>query len=144
VKRRLRQVTSIVPSLDAALDELKTELDLSVSRRGDGKSAQAQGASTAFLPIGETFLEVLSPNPPDAPAGHFLDRHEAGGFLVVLQCDDLDQARAKLDRTHTRVAWKIQEPGAVELHLDRRDPGGALLAIDWADPPTSRRWAGAD
>ena len=141
---RLRQVTSVVADLDSALADLHSELGLSVSLRGSGANAEAHGVDNAWLPLGNTFLEVVTPLSPEAAAGRFHARQGDGGYLVILQTDDLDAFRTRLALTGTRITWEIDEPGAQELHLDHRDVGGSLLAIDWANPPGSWRWAGAD
>lgn len=141
---RLRQVTSLVGDLDAAVDELRTELGLSVSLRESGQNAVQHGVTNAWLPVGTTFFEVASPVSPDSSAGRLHRRYGDGGYLIILQTDDLPAARTCLGTAGARIAWEIEEPGASELHLDHRDVGGSLLAVDWADPPGSWRWAGPD
>src|SRR5690606_3421693 len=52
--------------------------------------------------------------------------------------------RARLAECGVRITWEIDEGDSKELHLDHRDVGGTILAVDWADPPGLWRWAGPD
>jgi hypothetical protein len=41
-----------------------------------------------------------------------------------------------------RIVWEAALDDAATLHLHPRDVGGAILSLDWMDPPESWRWAG--
>jgi len=141
---RLRQVTALVGDLDAAVAAVKDELGLSMSLRDDGTTAAASGISNAWFPLGSSILEVASPARPGDATARFYERYGDGGYMVILQTDSLDAARERLRATETRITRELDYPDAKELHLDHRDVGGTILAVDWADPPGSWRWAGPD
>ena len=64
--------------------------------------------------------------------------------MIILQTVDLEAARARLATHNVRITHEIDLPDSKELHLDHRDVGGTILAVDWADPPGLWRWAGSD
>jgi hypothetical protein len=140
----LRQVTTLVGELRPAVDELRRAFGLSVSRWDDGTTAAANGIDNAWLPVGSSILEVITPVRPGDATHRFHERFGAGGYMVILQVDDLDAARASLAGHDVRVTWEIDQGDSKELHLDHRDVGGTFVAVDWADPPGLWRWAGPD
>jgi hypothetical protein len=41
-----------------------------------------------------------------------------------------------------RVVWEASLDHAATIHLHPRDVGGAIVSLDWMDPPESWEWAG--
>jgi len=103
------------------------------------------GLHNAVMPVGDTFLEVVSPVEADTTAGRFLDRRGGdGGYMVILQCDDLDTDRRRVAELGVRVVWSMDLPQIRGTHLHPRDVGGAILSLDAAQPPSSWEWAGPE
>lgn len=98
--------------------------------------------------VGDTFLEVLQPTADTAPSARFLSqRGGPGGYMLILQVDDLAAARARADDLGIRVVY--DEPPArhhgVEaeaVHLHPADTGGAIMSLDRMDPVDGWAWAG--
>jgi hypothetical protein len=140
---RLRQVALIAEKLEPALADLCAVLGIEVGFRDPGVGEF--GLHNAVMPIGDTFLEVVSPLGADTAGGRYLRRHGGDwGYMVLLQCDDLDADRARVERLGVRVVWKMDLPDIRGTHLHPRDIGGAILSLDAAVPPQSWRWAGPD
>lgn len=137
-------MTTLVGDLERAVDELRTAFGVSVSRLDDGTTAKAHGIRNAWIPFGTSFVEVATPASSDGSAARLHNRFGDGGYMVILQIDDLDAARAQLKDAAVEVSWEIDLPGAVELHLDHGGLGGTLVAIDWAEQAGDWRWAGPD
>lgn len=144
---RLRQVALAARDLHAALEGLREALDLEVAFRDPGVAVF--GLRNAVLPVGDTFLEVVSPVRPGTTAGRWLERRGGdAGYMVILQCEDLDAARRGAEAAGVRVVWETtlprrgSEPEAATIHLHPRDVGGAILSLDRMDPPDAWRWAG--
>ena len=140
---RLRQVVIAARDLETTVGHLTAVFGIAVSYRDPGVAEF--GLVNAVMPIGDTFLEVISPVADTAPARRFLDRRGGdGGYMVMLQSDRLDADRARVAALGVRVAWQLDLDDIRDTHLHPADVGGAILALDDARPPESWRWAGPD
>jgi len=140
---RLRQVALVAADLAAAEAELEEKLGLSRCFRDPGVAAF--GLANALYPIGEQLLEVVSPTEPGTTAGRLLDKRGGdGGYMVILQVDDLDPLRARFEQTATRVVFEAVGEGVTGLHLHPRDVGGAIVSVDQTEDWDAWPWAGPD
>jgi hypothetical protein len=137
---RLRQVVIAARDLEETVAHLTAVFGLDVSFR-DPAVAEF-GLVNAVMPVGDTFLEVVSPVAGTAPARRFLDRNGGGGYMVILQSERLDEDRRRLAALGVRVVWKADLVDIRGTHLHPADVGGAILSIDDARPASSWRWAG--
>ncbi len=137
---RLRQVVIAARDLEQTVAHLTAVLGIEVSYRDPGVAEF--GLVNAVMPIGDTFLEVVSPVAAAAPARRFLERRGDGGYMVMLQSDRLDDDRRRIADLGVRVAWQVDLDDIRDTHLHPADVGGAILALDDARPPASWRWAG--
>jgi hypothetical protein len=101
------------------------------------------GLVNGVLPVGDTFLEVVSPAQPGTTAGRWLERRGGdAGYMAIFQTDDLAAARERVERLGVRVVWQVALEDAATIHLHPRDVGGAIVSLDAMEPPESWRWAG--
>jgi hypothetical protein len=140
---RLRQIALVARELEPVVADLCAVFDLEVSHRDPGVAEF--GLHNAVMPIGDTFLEVVSPVREGTTAGRFLDRRGGdGGYMVILQSDDLAADRRRVEALGIRVVWEIALPDIATIHLHPRDLGGALVSVDQPRPAPAWRWAGPD
>jgi len=138
---RLRQVVIAARDLETTVAQLTAVLGIAVSFRDP--SVAEFGLVNAVMPVGDTFLEVVSPVAASAPARRFLDRRGGdGGYMVMLQSERLDDDRRRIAALGVRVVWQVDLDDIRDTHLHPADVGGAILALDDARPPASWRWAG--
>jgi hypothetical protein len=139
---RLRQVATVAHDLETTVSDFCTVLGIEVAYRDPGVGVF--GLHNAVMPIGDTFLEVVSPKQADTTAGRFLERQGGdAGYMVILQTDEnMDEFRRRMDRIGVRVVWTGDHDDIKGTHLHPKDVGGAILSVDWANPPESWRWAG--
>lgn len=138
---RLRQVALVTPVLAPAVAEVRRALDLGEPFPDPGVALF--GLENAVLPVGDTFLEILAPLRDDcAGARHLARRGGAGGYMAIVQTDDLAAARRRVDAAGVRVVFEHALDDIATLHLHPHDTGGTLLSIDAAVPAESWRWAG--
>jgi hypothetical protein len=106
---------------------------------------QEFGLTNAVYPVGDAFLEVVSPNRDGTTAGRYLERRGAGdemvGYMVIVQVDDLDAVRARAESLGIRTVWQIDLDDIRASHLHPRDVG-AILSVDQPVDPASWRWGG--
>ncbi len=105
------------------------------------------GIRNGVFALQSTFLEVTTPAGPGTPTQRFLDRHGDGGYMVCLQVDDLDKARARAEALGIRIVLAIDKHrvGAQTVsavHLHPADTGGTLFSFEQADPPDSWAYGG--
>lgn len=138
---RLRQVALVAQELEPVVEDLCAVFDLEVSHRDPGVAEF--GLHNAVMPVGDTFLEVVSPLREGTTAGRFLERRRGdGGYMVILQSDDLAADRRRIESLHVRIVWEIALADIATLHLHPRDLGGAIVSLDQPRPPSAWRWAG--
>jgi len=140
---RLRQVALAAHDLDAATEALCAVLGIEVGFRDPGVAVF--GLVNAVMPVGDTFLEVVSPVSEDAPARRYLARRGGDcGYMVMVQTEAFDADRARLERAGVRIVWTGELSDIRGMHLHPKDTGGALLSLDEPVPAASWRWAGPE
>lgn len=138
---RLRQVALAARALEPTLLALQRVLGLGEPFRDPGVAEF--GLQNVVLPIGDAFLEVVSPVKAGTTAGRWLERRGGdAGYMAIFQTDDLAAARQRVERLGVRVVWQVALEDAATLHLHPRDVGGAIVSIDAMQPPESWRWGG--
>lgn len=138
---RLRQIALVAHDLQAAERDIRAVLGLDYAYADPGVGKY--GLANAVFPIGETFLEVVSPKQEGTTAGRLLDKRGGdGGYMVILQTDDLAGARKRVAEQGVRVVDQWDGEGAAFTHLHPKDVGGAILSIDHMDPWERWEWGG--
>jgi hypothetical protein len=101
------------------------------------------GLINAVFPVGDTFVEVVSPVQPDTTAGRYLARRGSdSGYMAIFQMPSLEEARRRVADLGVRVVWKVDLDDIAGTHLHPKDTPGAIVSLDWASPTSSWRWAG--
>jgi hypothetical protein len=137
----IRQIALVARDLDAVVADLCAVLGIAVGFRDPGVAEF--GLRNAVMPVGTTFLEVVSPVRDGTTAGRFLARRGGdGGYMVILQTADLAADRARLARLGARIVWQATLDDIATVHLHPRDIGGAIVSLDQPRPPESWRWGG--
>jgi hypothetical protein len=101
------------------------------------------GLCNAVVPVGDTFLEVVTPLTADTAAGRHLSRHGGDcGYMAIFQVADMDEARSHLGRLGLRTVFEIDHEDIRCTHVHPADLGAAIVSFDEATPASSWRWAG--
>lgn len=138
---RLRQVVVVAAELEPVVAQLRRGLGLGVPFADPGVAIF--GLRNAVMPIGDCFVEVVSPTTDGTAAGRHLQRHGGdGGYMLMFDVPDLDGARARAAGLGVRTVWEIDLPEISGTHLHPADMGGTIVSIDQPRPPGSWRWAG--
>jgi len=139
---RLRQAVLVASELEPVVSALRAELGLGEPFRDPGVAEF--GLLNAVFALGDCFLEVVCPARPGTAAGRYLDRHGDGGYMVIFDLEDLDGARARVERLGIRVVWRIDLPDISGTHLHPADMRGAIVSLDQSRPYGTWRWGGPD
>ncbi|HEY2551340.1 MAG TPA: hypothetical protein VGI64_12260 [Streptosporangiaceae bacterium] len=140
---RLRQVALVAADCDRVARELRDAFGWGepFSDPGVGQF----GLTNAVFAAGDTFVEVVAPVRSGTTAGRYLERRGGdSGYMAIFQLPDLAQARRRIADAGVRVIWTADLPDIAGTHLHPKDVPGAIVSLDWADPPRSWRWAGPD
>lgn len=145
---RLRQVVWLASDLDAAEGTVSGLLGLKIAYRDPGVAAF--GLANVVMPCGDQFVEIVSPTEEGTAAGRLLKkRFGDGGYMIILQTDDLEWVRARADELDMRIVHEAEGqleggPAIVGLHIHPSDVGGSLLSIDACEEPGEWPWAGPE
>lgn len=138
---RLRQIALVAADLAPVEREIEQKLGVELCFRDPGVGAF--GLHNALYPIGDKLLEVVSPKESGTTAGRLLEKRGGdGGYMVILQVDDLDEMRRLLDDHEVRIVHVADGEGIRGIHLHPRDVGGAIVSVDQTTDWDEWGWAG--
>ena len=140
---RLRQVALVARELERSVEEVCDVLDIDVAY--NDPNMVVFGLVNAVMPVGDTFLEVVSPAQEGTTAGRHLERRGGdGGYMLVLQTRDLGRERERVEKLGVRVVWEIDLERAKVIHLHPSDIGSSLVSFDQMSEWREWEWAGPD
>ena len=138
---RVRQLVLVANERDPIVKDLESLFKIQVSFYDPG--IKFFGLENAVLPVGDTFLEVVSPIEQETTAGRYLERRGgSGGYMVIIQVEDFESTKKRVKDNNIRVVYESEDPKARAIHLHPKDVGGAILSLDFMDPESSWKWAG--
>jgi len=127
---RLRQICLVARQLQPAVAELESAFGLTTCYHDPGVGKY--GLENALLPIGNNFLEIVAPVEDNTAAGRYLDRRGGdGGYIVILECDNALERRARILAQGVRIANTLDYGEFFGTQLHPQDTGGSMLEIDW-------------
>jgi hypothetical protein len=138
---RLRQIALVARELGAAEADIRAVLGLEWAYADP--AVGKYGLANAVFPVGTTFLEVVSPTRDGTTAGRLLEKRGGdGGYMVILQVDEIASARARVTAAGARIVEQADFDGVAMSHVHPRDVGGAILSLDWMSPKERWEWGG--
>jgi hypothetical protein len=138
---RLRQVVVVTRDLSGVASLLQDELALPEPFIDPGVGEF--GLENRVFAAGHDFVEVLTPIREGTAGGRYLDRRGGdAGYMAIFQLDDLAGARRRVADLGIRTVWSADLGDISGTHLHPADVPGAIVSLDWADPPESWHWAG--
>jgi methylmalonyl-CoA/ethylmalonyl-CoA epimerase len=118
-----------VPNLQQAIDRFVADLGLRLDGTEDVPTEQTR---TAFLPVGETRIELISPMDGQGPVQAALDKRGAGLHHICFRTDDIDADMRRLSAKGYRFLSDAPKPGAHGtrvLFIHPRSCGGVLIEL---------------
>ena len=148
---RLRQICLVAQELAPTVEGLSDVLGLATCFHDP--AVGVYGLENALLPVGTNFLEVVAPIQENTAAGRYLERRVGdGGYMVILQCDDVEARRGRMGELGVRIANPLNYGDFTGIQLHPRDTGGCMLETDQNDGslapdgpwhPAGDNWQGA-
>ncbi len=127
---RLRQIALVARDLGAVTEDLRSVFGLEVGFRDPG--VKTFGLQNAIFPVGNQFIEVVSPIQEGTAGGRYLDRRGGdGGYMVICQCDNHAPRKKRVADLKIRKVMEHDGPEYSVMQLHPRDTGGSFLEIDF-------------
>lgn len=125
---RMRQICLVAEDLAAAEEELSTLFGLKVCHRDPGVGRF--GLHNFLMPVGNNFLEVVAPMQEGTAAGRYLERRGGdGGYMVIMQCEDAEAAKARVMGMGIRLVADLKRGGNHGIQLHPKDVPGAIVEL---------------
>lgn len=96
------------------------------------EEVKEQKVKTAFLPVGESRIELLEPTEPDSPVGKFLEKRGPGIHHVAYRVDDIEAELARLKAQGVRLideSPRVGAGGALIAFIHPKETGGVLTEL---------------
>ena len=127
---RMRQICLVAEDLDTIEAHLRGVFGLEICYRDEGVAAF--GLHNFLMPVGDNFLEVVSPLRPGTAGGRFLQRRGGdGGYMVIMQCDDIAARRAHVAELGIRLVNDSPGERSDGIQLHPKDVPGAIAELRW-------------
>ncbi len=140
---RLRQVVVAAAELESTVSALQTAFGLGEAFADPGVAEF--GLVNGVLPVGDQFVEVVTPFRDGTAAGRWMERGGGDrGYMVIVQVASIADARLHLTSLGHRFVWSADLSDISANHLHPASIGGAIVSVDEPRPPASWRWGGPD
>ncbi len=140
---RLRQVVVAAAELEPTVSALQAAFGLGEAFADPGVAEF--GLINGVLPVGDQFVEVVTPSTGSTAAGRWMERGGGDrGYMVIVQVASIDDARSHLTSLGHRFIWSADLSDISANHLHPALIGGAIVSVDEPRPPASWRWGGPD
>ncbi|HHY75218.1 MAG TPA: methylmalonyl-CoA epimerase [Firmicutes bacterium] len=107
--KKVNHIGIAVSSLDAAMKIVKDVFGLEVT---GVEEVPSQKVKVAFVPVGDTRLELLEPTAEDSPISKFLATRGEGMHHIALETDDVAGDLRKAEEAGARLIDKEPREGA--------------------------------
>ena len=107
--KRIDHIAVVVEDIERALSLFRDTLGLELSHT---ETIPKQGVKIAFLPVGESKIELLEPLNADTNVAKFLAKRGGGMHHICLEVEDIDAALADLKEKGVRLINKTAVAGA--------------------------------
>jgi len=91
-----------------------------------------QKVKTAFLPVGESEVELLESTEPDGPIGKFIEKKGQGIHHIAFRVENIEQALAELKEKGVQLIDQVPRKGAGGARIAFLHPkatGGILVEL---------------
>lgn len=127
--KRLDHIAIAVPDLDAAIRRFCEDLGLPLAGQEDVLAAKT---TTAFVPAGETRIELIHPLNGEGPVAKYLEKRGGGLHHLCFETDDIDGDMELLRGKGYRFLTDAPTPGAHDTRVAFIHPkscGGVLIEL---------------
>ena len=127
--KRVDHVGIAVKNLDEAVKFYETAIGLKATGY---EVVEEQKVKVAFLPCGDSELELLESTEPDGPIARFIEKNGPGIQHIAIRVDNIDKALEELKAKEVRLIDQTPRYGAGGARIAFVHPkatGGVLLEL---------------
>ncbi len=127
--KKINHIAIVAPKLDEATGFWADALGLSVSRIED---VPAEAVQVAFIPVGDSNLEILQPTDTDSGVARYLEKRGPGMHHLCLEVDDINEALHRLKAANVPLITeeaKIGHGGTRYAFIHPKGTGGVLVEL---------------
>jgi len=121
--QKIDHIGVAVQSIDKALSLFREVLGMEL---GGAEEVATQKVKVAFLPVGDTRLELLEPTQEDSNVGKFLASKGEGIHHVALKVTNIEEALERLKKEGVRLINEQPVPGAHGSRIAFLHPKGTF------------------
>lgn len=126
---KINHIAIVVPTLEEGTTFWADALGLSVSKIED---VPEQAVRVAFLPIGDSNIELLEPTTADSGVARYLENRGPGLHHICLEVDDIEAALEQLRQANIPLIDEMPRvgQGGVKLaFIHPKGTGGTLVEL---------------
>ncbi len=125
---KINHIAIVVKDIDASLDFWVKAFGLQVDHIEDVPS---QASKVAFLPLGESEVELVQPTTADSGMAAYLEKRGEGMHHLCIEVEDIDAALAHLKALDVRLINTEPEvlPGRKMAFIHPKAANGVLIEL---------------
>ena len=125
---KINHVAIVVQDIDAALNFWEQTFGLELDHVEDVPS---QKSKVAFLPLGESEIELVQPTTTDSGLANFLEKRGEGMHHICIEVSDIDATLAELKSQGVRLINEVPEelPGRKMAFIHPKAANGVLVEL---------------
>ena len=125
---KINHVAIVVQDIDAALNFWEQTFGVELDHVEDVPS---QKSKVAFLPLGESEIELVQPTTSDSGLAYFLEKRGEGMHHICIEVEDIDATLAELKSKGVRLINDVPEelPGRKMAFIHPKAANGVLVEL---------------
>ena len=126
--KKINHVAIVVENIDDALSFWQDSMGMKLDHIEDVPS---QKSTVAFLPIGDSELELVSPTSEDSGMAKYLQNRGAGFHHLCIEVSGIEEMLANLKQKGVRLINETPEvlPGRKMAFIHPKSTGGVLVEL---------------
>jgi len=129
IMKKIDHIGVAVKNLNEAMKIYRESLGLEIEGTEEVKE---QGVKVAFIPLGESRIELIESTDPNGPIAKFIERKGEGIHHIALEVDHIEDALQKLKEKGVQLIDEKPRIGAHKMKiafLHPRSTKGVLLEL---------------
>ncbi|HEY62317.1 MAG TPA: methylmalonyl-CoA epimerase [Anaerolineae bacterium] len=127
--KRINHIAIVVDDFESALTFWRDALGLEIQKV---EEVPEQQVSIAFIPLGETEIELVKPTANDSGIYKYLQKHGPGMHHICLEVEDIEAVLASLRAKHIRLVDEeplISKGGMKYAFIHPKSTHGVLVEL---------------